>query len=77
MSDWLKLCFSPFVMRRAILTALVVGTVLIVINYSNTILQGHLSGSQLIRMALTVLVPYCVSTYSSVSTIQSLKAGNL
>ena len=47
----------------------VVGTVLIVINHGDAILAGHLDGPRVLKMALTVLVPYCVSTASSVGAM--------
>ena len=72
MKQWLSLAFSKNVLRRALLTAVVVGAILIAINYGSVILHGQVSSSQLIRMGLTVLVPYCVSTYSSVSTLRSI-----
>ena len=50
--------------------AAVVGSVLIVINHGDAILRGDLSRGRLFRMALTVLVPYCVSTYSSVQALR-------
>ncbi|HEY3345375.1 MAG TPA: nitrate/nitrite transporter NrtS [Anaerolineaceae bacterium] len=75
MQEWLKLCTTRSVRRRAFTTALIVGTILIAINYGETIAQGRIGQPQIFRMALTVLVPYCVSTYSSVSAIRNLKAG--
>jgi hypothetical protein len=63
-------------MLRAFQTALVVGTILIAINYYDTILSGQITPVKLLRMLLTYLVPYCVSTYSSVSVILSLKQDN-
>jgi len=77
MLDWLKLCTAPCVIRRALLTALVVGLILTAINYGDAILTGQLSQAQALRMVLTFFVPYCVSTYSSASAIQNLKAGRM
>jgi hypothetical protein len=55
--------------RRAVGYAIVVGAVLIVINHGDAILSGHVDASRVLKMALTVLVPYCVSTASSVGAI--------
>ncbi len=71
---WLKLCFSKSVVSRAGRTAIVVGIILIAINYGDAILQGSLSPAQAFRMVLTFFVPYCVSTYSSVSAILQVKS---
>jgi len=46
--------------------AAIVGPILIAINHGHDLLAGEVSGPSLLRMALTVLVPYCVSTFSSV-----------
>lgn len=46
--------------------AVVVGTVLVAINHGDALLRGELDGLRLLRMGLTVMVPYVVSTLSSV-----------
>jgi hypothetical protein len=73
MPEWLKLSVSKSVVRRALSTALVVGAALAAINYGEAVLDGTLTGAQTVRMALTFCVPYCVSTFSSVRTLQELK----
>ncbi len=67
---WLKLAAEPTVARRAALYAVVVGTVLIAINHGDALLRRDVSTGRLLRMALTVLVPYVVSTASSVGAIR-------
>jgi hypothetical protein len=76
MSEWLSLCFTKPVVRQAAWSALIVGTVLILINYGDAILQGNIHRAQLGRMCLTVMVPYIVSTVSSVNTIRSMQRGS-
>lgn len=57
----------PDVQRRGIVVAVVVGTILNLINQGPELLLGEsLTWS---KACLTYLVPYCVSTYSSASTI--------
>lgn len=51
--------------------AVVVGSVLIAINHGQAIWEGDLTRPRLIRMGLTVLVPYVVSTLSSVGAMRS------
>ena len=58
------------VMRRASRIALVVGTILIMINQGNTILSGNGTGETVLKCVLTFMVPYCVSTYSSVMAVR-------
>jgi hypothetical protein len=73
MSKWIKVCFSKEVVFRALITALVVGSILAVINYGESLLHRTITSEQIARMLLTFLVPYCVSTYSSVSTVRSME----
>ena len=73
MSEWLSLALEPTIVRRAIKYAIVVGTVLIAINHGDAILRGNLTVDRLFKMALSVVVPYCVSTASSVGVIQQMR----
>lgn len=73
MRDFLILCVSRSIVRRASVTALAVGTLLIIINHGDVLLTGQVDASRLFKMVLTVLVPYIVSTVSSASTIKSLR----
>jgi hypothetical protein len=70
MKQWLKLAASRSVARRAARVALVVGSVLIAINHGAALLRGDLTRGRLLQIVLTVCVPYCVSTYSSVSAMR-------
>jgi hypothetical protein len=71
---WLRLAFHPATVRRALWTALLVGFVLIAINHGSAIISGQLTRARFVQMCLTVLVPYMVSTISSVSTRRELGA---
>jgi len=51
---------------RGLKFALVVGAVLTAINHSDAIVAGNVDGRRAVRIALTVLVPYVVSTLSTV-----------
>ena len=55
------------VVIRAARIALVVGVVLALIN---RLIAGATDGAALARIGLTFLVPYCVSTYSSVLAVR-------
>ncbi len=50
---------------RALRVALVVGTILFAINQLDAVLRGELTLVIAAKIALTYLVPYCVSTYSA------------
>ncbi len=69
---WIHLATSRPVVRRALGYALVVGTVLIVINHGDALLAGELSTGRILRMLLTELVPYTVATLSSVQALRSI-----
>ena len=69
---WIRLAAHPRTVRRALLTALVVGVALIAINHGPAILRGEVTRARVIQMCLTILVPYFVSTVSSVSTRREL-----
>ena len=69
MRDWFVLAFKSSVVKRSLKYAVVVGSILIAINHSDAILSHTVSFSRFLRMMLTVLVPYTVSTLSSVGTL--------
>lgn len=73
MRDWLLLAFRPSVLGRGLLYAGVVGALLVAINHGDALLRGNVDGHRLLRIALTVLVPYLVSTFSSVGAIRELR----
>lgn len=72
MVEWLRLALAPAVVRRAIGYAVVVGAILIAINHGDALLRGDLDAPRVWKMSLTILVPYTVSTLSSVQAIRSL-----
>jgi len=50
---------------RALRVALIVGVVLFAINRLDIVLRGEVTPTVVAKMVLTFLVPYSVSTYSS------------
>jgi len=72
-SSWLALATSPPVVRRAVLYMVVVGPILISINHGDALVNGAVDTARASKMALTLLVPYCVSTLSTVATMRSLR----
>jgi hypothetical protein len=69
----LTLCFSGRVVRRAGVSALIVGAILVLINHGTAIREGIVDRGRLLQMLLTVLVLYVVSTVSSVITIVDVR----
>jgi hypothetical protein len=70
MMQWLKLAATRSVVLRSINVALVVGLILVAINHGEAILRGEINGARIFQIGLTVLVPYCVSTYASVGAMR-------
>ncbi len=68
---WFEVALSGAVVRRASGFLLVVGGILIAINHGDALVQGDVDGNRLVKMILTPLVPYMVSTLSSVSAIRA------
>jgi len=70
-SEWLRIAREPSVVRRALRTMLVVGTILVAINHGDALLAGKLDADRVFKICLTLLVPYGVSTTSSVAALRS------
>lgn len=62
------------VLRRATLIALVIGTILTIINQGDVLLMGAVTPLVLLKILLTYVVPYSVSTYSALSTNRMAEA---
>lgn len=70
MRQTLTLATKASVVKRALKYAFIVGCILIAINHGDAILAGEVTPSRVWRMVLTVLVPYVVSTLSSVGALR-------
>jgi hypothetical protein len=73
-ADFGRQAFDGAVVRRACAYAVVVGAVLIGINHGDALLAGDVDASRWWKMGLTVLVPYTVSTLSSVGALRTAGA---
>ncbi len=67
---FLSLACTSGVVISALKIALVVGSILALINHGGNILELNLSRGSLLQIVLTYMVPYSVSTYSSVRALQ-------
>jgi hypothetical protein len=68
MSRWsglFTLCLSDGIPRRSLGVALIVGTILNLINQGDALFGG--ADLNLMKLVLTFAVPYCVATYGAVS----------
>jgi hypothetical protein len=62
----MKYAFQWPVVRRSLILAAIVGSLLIAINHGSCVASGHFSSSCMVQSGLTFFVPYFVSTISSV-----------
>jgi len=60
-----QMIFGDGTPRKAFLTALVVGTILTIINHGDTILAGE--WPPIAKVVLTYCTPYCVTTWGAVT----------
>ena len=65
-----RLAFEASVVRRALIMAAIVGTILVAINHGTCIMCGKFGTRCLIQSSLTFFVPYAVSTISSVQAVK-------
>ena len=72
-SKFVKNWFRRETTVRAVKVALVVGPILTLINQHDVILEGSFNFKFFYKMALTFLVPYCVSAFSSAKAYGSME----
>ena len=68
MKDWMVLCLSDEIPIMAVKTSLIVGTILVLINHCDALLEGN--HPPVWKILCTYIVPYCVSTFGAVSQKQ-------
>jgi len=67
---WWQLATRKEVIRRSLKTSLIVGTILAVINHGDALWALNVSFEHAMKMVLTYVVPYLVSTSASISAIR-------
>jgi len=65
------LTYGPL-MRRSLIVALIVGTILTAINQGNIILNGDFPPSLYWKIPLTYVVPYCVASTGAILNARRL-----
>jgi len=63
--DFFQLAFGDGTPKKALMTALVVGTILTTINHGDVIIKGE--SKNYLKIMLTYCVPFCVTTWGMVS----------
>lgn len=66
MHEKLSRCTAPATVALALRVAVVVGTILNLINHFDLLLGAPLTRTVMLQAALTYVVPYCVSTHGQV-----------
>ena len=69
MRNWITTALRADIVGRSRKVALLVGTILVLINYGDRLLVAEIGLADGLKMALTYCVPYCVSTYAAVSAV--------
>ena len=64
MMRWFRTALRGDIVRRSLKVGAVVGTILVTINQGDALLAEIVT-----KILLTYCVPYCVSTYASVSAV--------
>lgn len=65
-SGWREIpavCFRPAHLKRTVAVALVVGTILFLINQFDVVITGHATATTWLKAAFTYLVPFAVANY--------------
>ncbi len=76
MREWLTMAMRSSIASRATRVALMVGTVLVIINQGDALYRGDWTFALMVKVALTYCVPYAVSTYASVSALRDQTRGH-
>ncbi len=72
-TQWFAIAFARATVRRSLRVAVVVGSILVTINYGDRILAGTLDSVDFVKIGLTYCVPYCVATYAAASALLGRK----
>ena len=67
--QYVHLAKSPSVVKRGIKYSIIVGSVLTFINHGNNLLEGQVSSIRILKIGLTYMVPYVVSSLSSIQSL--------
>ena len=70
--SFLSVAMSQKVVSRAIRVALIVGAILAIINHGDKMIPFSMTNMDLVKVILTYLVPYSVSTWSAVGAIKAV-----
>ena len=75
--NYLKIATEKRIYKRSLLVSMVVGSLLTLINQYNSLFESGLSDLNYLKVGLTFIVPYLVSTYSAIMSKVSFSPGEL
>lgn len=64
---FIRVALRAAVVKRSLMVALLVGSILNLINQGDTLISGHFERLHLLKLLLTYMVPYLVSSYAMVT----------
>jgi hypothetical protein len=70
MSTWIQTAATKSIQRNGLKVAIIVGTLLNLINQGDVILNGAWSEIQVPKLLLTFCVPYCVAVYAGTQAMR-------
>ena len=73
MNLFLKHASDPVCVKRALKVALIIGTILMVINHYDELINGTLTSTNIFQILVTYLVPFSVATYGSAMQARHLE----
>jgi hypothetical protein len=73
MKERIGVACQPEVIKCATKFALIVGPILVFINHGDAIMAGTMDTIAWLKSGLTMIVPYAVSTLSSISAYRACK----
>ena len=69
MREWLSAARRRDVVERSLKVAVIVGSLLTLINQGDALFRGAVGTEVMVKILLTYCVPYAVSTYAAVAAI--------
>lgn len=68
--SWIAAATDRSILRRSVVTCLIVGALLTVINQGDVLIRGQVDAIVALKIALTFLVPFVVATMSGAAAIR-------
>lgn len=69
LAKWLRVARQPAVLKRSAIVCFLVGSILVAVNLGPQLIAGAFSPTLLVQVVLTYLVPFVVSTATSVAAL--------